>query len=318
MTLATQTPFIGIDVAHDHLDVAVYPTADTWTLPYDDTAVADLVHRLQTLAPERIVLEATGGYETMVTAALGAADLAVAVVNPRQVRAFATALGQVAKTDRIDALVLARFAAAIKPEPRPLPDAQTQELSALVARRTEIVAMLTAEGNRRRTALPSVRAGIEKHITWLRDELAALNEALQQLIHDSPLWREKEDLLRSVTGVGPVVAATLLAELPELGTLTGKRIAALVGVAPMNRDSGRRRGKRRIFGGRGALRRVLYMAARSAAKHNWLICPFYERLIAAGKPEKVALTACMHKLLLILNAMVKNHERFRLPTGATT
>lgn len=318
MTLATQTPFIGIDVAHDHLDVAVYPTTDTWTLPYDDTAVADLVHRLQTLAPERIVLEATGGYETMVTAALGAADLAVAVVNPRQVRAFATALGQVAKTDRIDALVLARFAAAIKPEPRPLPDAQTQELSALVARRTEIVAMLTAEGNRRRTALPSVRAGIEKHITWLRDELAALNEALQQLIHDSPLWREKEDLLRSVTGVGPVVAATLLAELPELGTLTGKRIAALVGVAPMNRDSGRRRGKRRIFGGRGALRRVLYMAARSAAKHNWLICPFYERLIAAGKPDKVALTACMHKLLLILNAMVKNHERFRLPTGATT
>jgi transposase len=310
--------FVGIDVAQQSLVVARYPGGEEGSWTNDEGGVAALVEKVTAIAPTLVVLEATGGYEVPVTAHLAAAGVAVAVVNPRQVRDFAKAMGKLAKTDQIDASILARFADAVRPEPRPLRNGQAEELAGLVARRTEIVTMLTAERNRRSTALPVVRAHIEAHLEWLAGELAILNTQLRQRIQESPLWREKEQLLRTAPGVGPVVATTLLADLPELGTLTRQKIAALVGVAPLNCDSGKWRGKRRIWGGRASVRRVLYMAALSAAQHNWLIRPFYQRLIAAGKKEKVALTACAHKLLTILNAMVHHQTSFRQPEVQTS
>jgi transposase len=310
----TPTPtYVGIDVAQHTLAIAVVPSGEQWSCANDAAALPALAARLVQLQPAGIVLEATGGYELPVSAQLALAGLPLSVVNPRQTRAFAQAVGQLAKTDAVDALLLARFAAAVKPEPRPLLDEQSQALAALLARRTDLVGMLVAEKNRRGSALAVVRPRIDTHIAWLEEELAALETDLQQRLRDSPLWREKEDLLRSVQGVGPIVALTLLADLPELGTLNRKQIAALVGVAPLNRDSGTWRGKRAIFGGRATVRRVLYMAARVAARHNPVIRPFYERLIHAGKPDKVALVACMRKLLTILNAMLHAHTPFRTP-----
>jgi transposase len=305
--------FVGIDVAQQSLVVARYPGGDEGAWTNDDVGMVALVEKVSALAPTLVVVEATGGYELPVTARLAAAGVPVAVVNPRQVRDFARALGKLAKTDQIDASTLARFADAVRPEPRPLPDTQTVELAGLVERRSEIVTMLTAERNRRSTALPTVQARIAAHIAWLVEELAALTLLLRQRIQESPRWRAQDHLLRTVPGVGPVVATTLLADLPELGTLTRQKIAALVGVAPLNRDSGKWRGKRRIWGGRAGVRRVLYLAALVAARHNGLIRPFYQRLIAAGKKVKVALVACAHKLLTILNAMVKHQAPFRQP-----
>jgi len=230
----------------------------------------------------------------------------VVVVNPRQVRDVAKATGRLAKTDALDAAILAQFAEAVRPPRRPLPDAATRALSALLTRRRQLLDRRTAEQNRLGTAPGPVRTRIRAHLTWLRHELAHLDEDLGRTIHESPVWREQDDLLQSVPGVGPVVARTLLASLPELGTLNRKQLAALVGVAPLNRDSGTLRGRRTIWGGRASVRTVLYMSALAASRCNPVIRAFYQRLIAAGKAKKVALTACMHKLLMILNAMVKH------------
>ena len=254
----------------------------------------------------RVVLEASGGYEIAAASELAAADLPVAVVNPRQVRDFARATGRLAKTDAIDARVLAHFAALIQPDTRPLPDAQSRELMALVARRRQIVEMLTAETNRHSRAVAGLNRGIAAHMRWLRKPLAELDAALEQALRRSPLWAEKARLLRSVPGVGSVAVTTLLAHLPALGTLSRRKIAALVGVAPFNHDSGKLRGRRAIWGGRAQVRAVLYMCTLVAARHNPVLQAFYLRLLGAGKKPKAALTACMRKLLIMLNAILRH------------
>jgi len=253
-----------------------------------------------------IVLEATGGIERQLVRALVSAELPVVVVNPRQVRDFAKASGQLAKTDAIDAMVLARFAEAIRPTVRPLPDESLLELRALIARRRQLTEMIVAERNRLTAASKSVRKRINTHIRWLEAELGRADKDLDQSIRQSPIWKENEDLLRSVPGIGPVISRTLLAELPELGQLNRKQIAALVGIAPLNRDSGTLRGRRTIWGGRATVRAALYMAALVASRRNAVIRDFYKRLRNTGKAPKVALVACMRKLLTILNAMIKH------------
>jgi transposase len=297
--------FIGLDVSKAQLDVGQWPEQRTWQVPNTTAGIAALTDRLSALAPACIVLEASGGYEQDAAAALAGAGLPVAVVNPRQVRDFARATGQLAKTDRLDALMLARFAEAVRPAIRPLPGAAAEELHALSVRRSQLLQMLTAEKNRLQQAGPVVRSQIKAHITWLEGQRDELDGQLRQRLQDSPIWKEKDELLRSVKGIGPVTSFSLLATLPELGQLSHKEIASLAGLAPLARDSGTLRGKRTIWGGRARVRQALYMAAVSAAKHNPRIRAFYERLIAAGKPKKVALTACMHKLLLICNAILR-------------
>jgi transposase len=257
------------------------------------------------------VLEATGGLERAATVALAAAGLPVVVVNPRQARDFARATGQLAKTDALDARALAHFADVIRPTPRPLPDAQTQELRALLGRRQQLIGMRTAEQNRLAGASERLTKDITAHMTWLNADIATLDNDLETLLRASPLWRENDDLLQSAKGIGPVSAHTLLLELPELGTLTRQQIAALVGVAPLNCDSGTMRGKRTIWGGRAHVRTVLYMSTLVATRFNPQINVFYERLLAAGKVKKVALTACMRKFLTILNAMLKHRTRWQ-------
>jgi len=298
--------YVGVDVAKDWLDAAQRPEGAPWRVSNDERGIAALVERLVQLRPALVVLEATGGMEMPVVGALVVAQLPTAVVNPRQVREFARATGRLAKTDAIDAQVLAQFGEAVRPELRPFPDAATQELSALLARRRQLVGMLTAEKNRLRTAAKAVRADVQEHIRWLERRLSDLDGQLAQSIRSSPSWRERDNLLKSTPGVGPVLSVTLLAELPELGTLGRKGIAALVGVAPLNWDSGHLRGKRRVWGGRSRVRAALYMAALVAARRNPVLRASYERLVEAGKPKKVALTACMHKLLAILNAMIRH------------
>ena len=302
--------FVGIDVSKTRLDIAVRPCGARESTPNEEAAIQALVKRLRALKPTLIVLEATGGLERHVVRALAAADLPVIVVNPRQVRDFAKATGKLAKTDRIDAEVLARFGEAVRPELRPLPDEASLELRAVIARRRQITDMVVAERNRLSQAPRRVKKRIEAHIRWLEAELKRANEDLDQTIRQSPIWREQEDLLRSVPSIGPVISRTLLAELPELGTLRGKQIAALVGVAPLNRDSGTMRGRRAIWGGRAHVRAALYMAALVASRRNPVIRDFYKRLRAAGKAPKVALVACMRKLLTILNAMLKHRARW--------
>jgi transposase len=298
--------FVGIDVAQETLDVAVRPTAETWSSPNDEQGIPATVTRLQALAPALVVVEATGGLESPLVAALAAAGVPVVVINPRQARDFAKATGQLAKTDAIDAAVLAHFAEAVRPTPRPLPDAATQELRAFLGRRRQLVDMLTTERTRYPRAPASIQAAIQEHITWLEQQVARLDRDLDQRLQASPVWRATDTLLRSVPGVGPVLSRTFLAQVPELGTLNRQKIAAIVGVAPFNRDSGTLRGKRTIWGGRAPVRAVLYMATLVATRHNPVIQTFYRRLLAAGKAKKVALTACMRKLLTILNAMVKS------------
>jgi transposase len=299
------TCFIGIDVSKATLDLAVRPTAEAWRVPNEDAALPRLVARLRALAPARIVLEATGGYEHPVVAALAAAGLPVVVVNPRQVRDFGRSCGQLAKTDRIDAALLALFAERVQPELRPLPDEAAQALDAFLTRRRQLVEMLIAERNRLGFAKRPIRRDIDQHIRWLEKRLQDVDRELAAAVQASPVWRATEDLLRTVPGIGPVVSRTLLGELPELGQLNRKQIAALVGVAPHARDSGTLRGKRMIWGGRAPRRAALYMAALVAAKFNPVIRAFYQRLRSAGKPAKLALTACMRKLLIIVNAMVR-------------
>jgi transposase len=305
--------FIGIDVARDSLEVASRPAGEQWQVANDPAGIAALLTRLRAVQPTLIVLEATGGLELPVLAAIGSAGLPVVAINPRQVRDFAKATGKLAKTDAIDARVLAHFADAVRPTVRPLPDAATQALGALVTRRRQLVEMLTAEENRRKTAPPAIRADIQAHIVWLRKRLNGVDKELSQAVRTSPLWREQEDALRSVPGVGPVVSVTLLADLPELGTLDRKQIAALVGLAPVNRDSGTMRGKRTIWGGRATVRAALYMAALVGSRRNPILRTLYTRLLIAGKTKKVALTACMRKLLTILNALLKHRTRWLQP-----
>lgn len=303
--------YVGIDVAKAHLDVAQRPAAKVWRVSNDGPGIAALVERLVQLQPALVVLEATGGIELPLVGALAAARLPVVVINPRQVREFARATGRLAKTDAIDAQGLARFAEAVQPALRPLPDAATQQLSGLVTRRRQVVEMLTAEKNRLRTAAPAVGDHIKGHILWLERSLSDLDSELGQAIHSSDIWQAQDDLLQSTPGVGPVLSTTLLAQLPELGSLNRKEIAALVGVAPLNRDSGSLRGRRTVWGGRSDVRAALYMAALVATRFNPLIRAFYQSLKEAGKPKKVALTACMRKLLTILNAMMRHQTPWR-------
>src|SRR5216684_4656376 len=298
--------FVGIDVAKAQLDIALRPSGERWAVPNEASGVMTLVDRVQALHPTLIVLEATGGLERAVTSALATAGLPVVVVNPRQVRDFARATGQLAKTDALDARMLALFAERIRPKVRPLPSAQELELKALVARRRELVEMITAERNRLGTAAKVLRKEITAHIRWLEGRLKERDRELGRMLRSSPLWREREDLLRAVPGVGPVLCATLQANLPELGQLSRHQIAKLVGVAPLNRDSGAMRGRRTVWGRRAQVRAALYMATLAAVRCNPALKTFYLRLRHAGKPAKVALTAAMRKLVTILNAILKN------------
>lgn len=316
--MASVPLYVGIDVARATLVVAQRPAAAVWTLANDDPGAAALVRRLRPLQPTLIVLEATGGYERTVVVALAAAGLPVVVANPRQVRDFARSTGALAKTDPIDAHILALFGERLHPEPRPVPDAALQALDAVVTRRRQLLDMLTAERNRLEHAPPAVRPDLLRHIHWLERRVAKLDRDLDAKIQASPLWRATDNLLQSAPGVGPTVSRTLLSSLPELGRLSHKQIAALVGIAPMARDSGRWRGRRRITGGRAPVRAALYMATLVATRHNPVIRTFYARLLAAGKPKKLALTACMHKLLTILNAMVKANTAWRPILAQTT
>ena len=298
--------YVGIDVSKARLDVAVRPSGEIWAFSNDEAGFATLVERLKPLSPKLVVLEATGGYQAPLAAALTVGGITVAVVNPRQVRDFGRAMGQLAKTDVLDAEVIARFAEAVRPEPRPLPDAETQDLQGAVSRRRQLVEMITAETNRLATAVPSVRRDIEEHVIWMQRRLKDVDKDLYTRLKKSPLWRVKEQLLRSAPGIGPVTCCSLLAGVPELGNLNGKKIAALVGVAPFNRDSGKMQGKRAIWGGRAGVRATLYMATMAAVRRSPSMKAFHERLIAAGKPWKVAQVACMRKLLVRLNAMVRD------------
>lgn len=310
--------FVGIDVSKARLDVAMRPRGERDSVANDKVGIKALVKRLAEIQPTLIVMEATGSLERQVSAALGGAGLPVVVVNPRQVRDFAKATGQLAKTDSIDALVLARFAEAVRPAVRPLPDEVTLELRALTSRRRQITEMIVAERNRIANASKAVRKRIDAHIRWLEAELERADKDLDQSIRQSPIWRENEDLLTSVPSIGPVVSRTLLAELPELGKLNHKQIAALVGIAPLNRDSGTFRGRRGIWGGRATVRAALYMAALVASRRNCVIRAFYKRLRDGGKAPKVALVACMRKLLTILNAMIKHKTRWSESTLQST
>jgi transposase len=298
--------FVGIDVSKAQLDVGIRPTGERESFTNDKVGIKTLVKRLAKIEPTLIVLEATGGYERQVTRALVSADLPVVVVNPRQVRDFAKATGQLAKTDSIDAAVLAHFAEAVRPQLRPLPDAVTLELRALTSRRRQILAMIAAENNRMEMTSKAVAKRIGAHVRWLEQELERANQELDRAIEQSPIWKENEELLRSAKGIGPVTSRTLLAELPELGTLDRKQISALVGVAPFSRDSGSLKGRRSIWGGRAPVRCALYMATLVATRRNPVIRDFYNRLTAKGKIFKVALVACMRKLLTILNSMIKH------------
>ena len=302
--------FVGIDVSQRQLDVALQP-GTPFQVTHDEVGIATVVDQLQAAEPNLIVLEASGGLEVPLTGALAAQGLPVVAINPRQVRDFARATGQLAKTDRIDAQVLATFAEAIRPPVRAVPTEETQVLAALVARRRQLLDMLTAEKNRLRLAAPTIRKRVTAPMTWLARELASTDKDLRHTLQASAVWRDKEQVLKSVPGVGPVLITTLFANLPELGSLTRKQVAALAGVAPFSRDSGTLRGRRMIWGGRAHVRAALYMATLVATRFNPVIREFYQRLCQAGKAKKLALTACMRKLLTILNAMIKTGTFWR-------
>lgn len=302
--------FAGIDVSKDRLDVAVLPSGEICSFDHDEAGMEALARKLGELHLESVIVEATGGLERTLVAILAAAAIPVIVVNPRQVRDFAKATGQLAKTDSIDATILALFGQRVRPELRQLPDEETQALEALLVRRRQIIDMLVAENNRVDLASPRIAKDLKAHIRFLEKRLENVDAEIDAAIKNSPVWRTKDKLLRSVPGVGPVLSRTLLAELPELGRLSNKEISKLVGVAPLNRDSGRFRGTRRIWGGRASVRSVLYMAAFSATRWNPVIRPYYERLIGRGKAHKVALVACMRKLLITLNSMAKSGQHW--------
>lgn len=302
--------FVGIDVSKARLDVAIRPSGETQSVANDEAGISALVKHLRPVQPVLIVLEATGGMERQITRALASAELPVVVVNPRQVRDFAKATGRLAKTDTIDAMVLAWFAQAVRPAVKALPDEISLELRALMARRRQITEMIVAENNRLSGAGKAVQKRISVHVHWLETELQRVDTDLDQTIGQSPIWKDKQDLLQSVPGIGPVTSRALIANLPELGELSRKQIAALVGIAPLNRDSGTLRGRRTIWGGRAGVRALLYMAALVASRHNAVIRTFYTRLCKAGKAPKIALVACMRKLLTILNSMLRHKTRW--------
>lgn len=308
--------FVGIDVAKATLDVAVRPSGETWHTANDSDGIDGLLQRIAALAPALVVLEATGRYEAPCAAALASAGLPVTVVNPRQVRDFARATGRLAKTDALDAAVLALFAERVRPEPRPLPDAESEALAAILGRRRQLITMLVAEKDRAHVAASAVQKSVAKHVRWLERELAGVDDDLTSAIRESTVWRGKEDLLRGVPGVGRVLATTLLADLPELGRLDRREIAALVGVAPLNRDSGSFRGQRSVWGGRATVRTALYMGALAAVRSNPPVRALYVRLVARGKPKKVALVACMRKLLITCNAVVRDGEAWDVSRAA--
>ena len=310
--MTEEAVYVGVDVAKNILDLAVNNSKETRQFKNDHKGITSAIRYIADLKPAKIILEATGKYEIPLAAELQANHLPVVIVNPRQVRDFARATGVLAKTDRIDARILALFGLQVQPEIRLLPDQKTRELSSFLARRRQLIEMLTAENNRLLQADISIRPGIKIHITWLEEAISAINDYLDRQIRSSPSWLEKDNLLKSVPGVGKVVSTTLLIELPELGNLNRRKIAALVGVAPLNRDSGTLRGKRTVWGGRAKLRAVLYMAALVGVRCNPVIAAFYERLLKAGKAKKVALVACMRKLLTILNAMIRSKTVWRL------
>jgi transposase len=303
--------FVGIDVSKETLDVAIRPTGEGRGFAHNEEGLSQMAEWIQSLSPQLIVLEATGGFEVEPIRALISRGLLPVLMNPRQIRDFAKATGTLAKTDKIDAQIIARFAEAVRPEVRPLSTPEAQELGALNTRRRQLVEMLTAEKNRLCTAPPSILKAIQTHIRWLEKSLDKVNKELRDRIKANPLWRDKDEILRSAAGVGPATSTTLLSDLPELGTVNGKEISALVGLAPLNRDSGSFRGRRMIWGGRAVVRSALYMSTLVAIRFNPVIRAFYERLRAAGKPFKVAITACMRKLLIILNTMLKTRTRWR-------
>lgn len=303
-----QKLFVGVDVSSERLDVATWPSVEHVGFPNDATGAAQLADWCRGRKPELVVMEATGRYEMEAALALAAAKVPVAIVNPRQVRDFARSTGLLAKTDRLDAVMLARFAEAVKPESRFVPDEARSELEALIVRRRQLLEMIVSERNRMTLARPAIRHGIAEHIAWLKGQLDETDKEMRKRIRESPVWKQKEDLLRTIKGVGKVIAATLLARLPELGTLNRKQIAALVGVAPHARDSGAYRGRRSCWGGRADVRTALYMGALVAVRTNSDMKVFYERLVGAGKPKKVALVACMRKLLTIVNAIVRDQK----------
>lgn len=303
--------YVGIDVSKEWVDVAVRPGGEEWRERLDEEGIEELVMRLEALRPQLVVMEATGGYEMPVVAALGVAGVPVAVVNPRQVRDFARSQGLLGKTDRLDAGVIAHFGEVSGVRAQPLVCEEDRELEGMVARRRQLIQMRTAEQLRRRMAVPTVRRGIDEVIEFLDSQLKELDDELGRRLRKSPLWRERESLLKSVPGIGPVTIMSLLADLPELGTLDRRSIAALVGVAPLSRDSGKFRGTRGCWGGRAKVRAALYMPTMSAVRCNPVLKDFYERLLKAGKAPKVALTACMRKLLVILNAMLKHRTKWQ-------
>lgn len=304
--------FIGIDVSKDQLDVAIRPTLEKMSFANNDEGIDLLIKSLLPYEAELILMEATGSYHQLVLARLLAAGLATIAINPRQSRDFARATGRLAKTDRIDATILAEFADKIRPERRPIADQATQDLDAICTRRRQLVTMLASEKNRHHSGSARIRVQIKKHMVWLEKQIQQLEQDLDKLIRSTPAWRAKDDLLRSCKGIGPTTSHTILASLPELGTLSRKKIAALVGVAPFNRDTGKYRGQRHVQGGRTDVRCVLYMATLAAIRSNPVIAAFHKKLIAAGKAKKVAITACMRKLLTILNAMVRTNAPWTL------
>lgn len=303
--------YVGVDVSKAVLDIALRPSGKTWQVPNTPEGVDDLVGQLKPLQPTLIVMEATSTYHLDCLVTLREAGLPSVAINPRQIRDFARATGQLAKTDRLDAQIIAHYAEALKPEVRPLPDALQRELSDWRVRRRQLVQMITAERNRLRIASAVVKPSIQAHIDWLTHDLDELNQQLRQMIRENPEWHALDQLLQSVPGVGEAVSLTLIAELEELGQANRHEIAALVGVAPLNRDSGRQQGTREVWGGRADVRAALYMATLVAIRYNPVIKAFYERLIGAGKRTKVALIACMRKLLVILNTMVKNNKHWQ-------
>lgn len=302
----TPQTFVGIDVAKHELVIATLPRPEAWTVPNDDDGIRRLIKSVRRLSSPLVVLEATGGYELPLVLALSEARLDYAVANPRQVRDFAKGMGLLEKTDSLDARIIARFAEVKKPQPRPLPSQDTRKLNALIVRRRQLIAMLTMEQNRLGTAPKETRLDIEDHIGWLQERLSGLEAQLRHAIAEDPVWCQGARILTSAKGVGPVLSTTLLAGLPELGKLAPRQIAKLVGIAPLARDSGQFKGKRTIWGGRADVRAAIYMSALTAVRYNPVIRAFYQRLLAAGKPKKVALVACMHKLLVILNAMMRD------------
>jgi transposase len=316
--METPQPFVGIDVSSQRLDVDMLPVSQRSSEPNTEDGIASLVLRLRKLNPQIVLLEATGGYEVPAAYALYEAGLPVVIMNPKALRHFAKAIGKLAKTDKLDAQVLALYAQSIQPPVRPLKDQEQLELANLMTRRRQLQGMIVMEENRRRTCTPRVRGNIELSLAHLRQLLKDLDREIHDSIRRTPLWHENSEILQSFKGIGPKVSASLIAVIPELGTLPGTKVAALAGLAPMNRDSGQYRGKRKIQGGRPAVRQALYMAALVASHHNPVIMEFYQRLRLAGKPAKVALTACMRKILVILNAMLKNRTYWnpQLPLAA--